>query len=61
MTPNKPANRRADALHTLPDGTRYFVEPHTEHMTMHELFEAISTSEQVRTLLVSVPAQAIYV
>lgn len=39
-------NGRADALHTLPDGTRYFVEPHTEHMTMHELFEAISASEQ---------------
>ncbi|KEP52386.1 phospholipase [Rhizoctonia solani 123E] len=39
-------NGRADALHTLPNGTRYFVEPHTEHMTMEELFQAIKRSEQ---------------
>ncbi|CAE6464459.1 unnamed protein product [Rhizoctonia solani] len=39
-------NGRADALHTLPNGTRYFVEPHTEPMTMQELFQAIKKSEQ---------------
>ncbi|KDN51085.1 hypothetical protein RSAG8_00714, partial [Rhizoctonia solani AG-8 WAC10335] len=39
-------NGRADALHTLPNGTRYFVEPHTEQMTMEELFQAIKRSEQ---------------
>ncbi|CUA70088.1 hypothetical protein RSOLAG22IIIB_00434 [Rhizoctonia solani] len=39
-------NGRADALHTLPNGARYFVEPHTEQMTMEELFQAIQKSER---------------
>ncbi|CEL59664.1 JmjC domain-containing protein 7 OS=Mus musculus GN=Jmjd7 PE=2 SV=1 [Rhizoctonia solani AG-1 IB] len=39
-------NGRADALHTLSNGIRYFVEPHTEMMKMRELFEAIKRSEQ---------------
>ncbi|ELU45730.1 phospholipase [Rhizoctonia solani AG-1 IA] len=39
-------NGRADALHTLPSGTRYFVEPHTEIMKIQELFQAIKRSEQ---------------
>ncbi|KAH7343678.1 Clavaminate synthase-like protein [Rhizoctonia solani] len=39
-------NGRADALHTLPNGTRYFVEPHAEPMTMQKLFQAIKKSEQ---------------
>ncbi|CAE6442186.1 unnamed protein product [Rhizoctonia solani] len=42
----EPNTSRADALHTLPNGTRYFVEPHTEQMTMGELFEAIKRSER---------------
>ncbi|CAE6397141.1 unnamed protein product [Rhizoctonia solani] len=37
---------RADALHTLPNGIRYFVEPHTEMMKTQELLEAIKRSEQ---------------
>ncbi|KAF8607967.1 Clavaminate synthase-like protein [Ceratobasidium sp. AG-I] len=37
---------RADALCALPDGTQCFAEPHTEHMTIHELLTAISQSEQ---------------
>ncbi|CAE6428287.1 unnamed protein product [Rhizoctonia solani] len=45
VTPNGQVCR-ADALHTLPNGTRYFVEPHTEHMSMEELFQAIKRSEQ---------------
>ncbi|KAJ1308769.1 hypothetical protein OPQ81_004459 [Rhizoctonia solani] len=39
-------NGRADALHTLPNGIRYFVEPYTEQMTMQDLLQAIKRSEQ---------------
>ncbi|CAE6471543.1 unnamed protein product [Rhizoctonia solani] len=39
-------NGRADALHTLPNGACYFVEPHTEQMTMQELLQTIKESER---------------
>ncbi|KAG8713501.1 hypothetical protein FRC09_018638 [Ceratobasidium sp. 395] len=37
---------RADALCTLPNGTQCFAEPHTEHLTMSELLNAIVKSER---------------
>ncbi|KAG9111571.1 hypothetical protein FRC07_008034 [Ceratobasidium sp. 392] len=39
-------NGQADALCTLPDGTRCFAEPHTTHLSMVELLDAINKSEQ---------------
>ncbi|KAG8703869.1 hypothetical protein FRC08_002584 [Ceratobasidium sp. 394] len=37
---------RADALCTLPGGTRCFAEPHTDHLTISQLLHAIHKSEQ---------------
>ncbi|KAG9112044.1 hypothetical protein FRC07_007998 [Ceratobasidium sp. 392] len=39
-------NGQADALCTLSDGTQCFAEPHTTHLSMAELLDAINKSEQ---------------